>query len=217
MECKPLVLTVFKKKRESSTTVWYCCHGRSKLPSCLREGLLTRCDECFKRLRPLVWEDQRLIPGAWQATTLEPTMCSLALLNASRWEGCANPDSLILLFMHLALHHPFQFAGCMLTAGPGPGLTNSTQISASHLPRGASLELILASAGPEWCSTVHDFTTCACVGVWVVRICSGRECAAHQFSDASRVSENTGTSFVSLEGNNQSAGCHYHFVKQNSQ
>lgn len=42
----------------------------------------------------------------------------------------------------------------MLTAGQGPGLTNRTQISASHLPQGSSLELILASAAPEWCLSV---------------------------------------------------------------
>lgn len=62
-----------------------------------------------------------------------------------------NPGSHILLFLYLALHHPFHLAHCMLTAGLGPGLTNRSQISASHLPQGASLELILASAGPEWC------------------------------------------------------------------
>lgn len=61
-----------------------------------------------------------------------------------------NPDFLILLFVYLALHHPFHLACCILTARPGPGLTNRSQISASHVPRGASLALILASAGSEW-------------------------------------------------------------------
>lgn len=142
----------------------YCVHGMSKLLGCLGDEV-TWCDECFEHLRPLVWEDQRLIPGAWLAAPLEPTMCSLALLNTPRWEGCVNLDPLILLFLYLALHHPFHLARCMLTAGPGPGLTNRSQISASHLPRGASLELILASAGPEWCLSVQDFTTCICMGV----------------------------------------------------
>lgn len=67
--------------------------------------------------------------------------------------------------MYLALHHPFHLARCMLTAGPGPGLTNRSQISASHVPRGASLELILASADPQWWVSVQGCTTCTCMGV----------------------------------------------------
>lgn len=49
----------------------------------------------------------------------------------------------------------------MLTAWPRPGLTNHSQISASHVPLGGSLELILASADPEWWVSVQH------VHVWV--------------------------------------------------
>lgn len=58
----------------------------------------------------------------------------------------------------------------MLTAGPGPGLTNRGQISASHVPRGASLELILASAGPEWvgeCARLYNMYMYECLRVCV--------------------------------------------------
>lgn len=180
------------------------------------EGLVTWCKECFEHLGLLVWEDQRLIPEAWLVAPLEPSVCSLALLNTARWEGCANPDSLILPYMYLALHRSFHLARCMLLAGPGPGLTNRSQISASHVPQGASLELILASAGPEWWVSVQDCTTCTCWGVWV-HVCvirCTRDCAAHRFSYAARISKNTSTSFVSLEDNNQLLRCSNSFVMQ---
>lgn len=129
-----------------------------------------------------------------------------------------NPDSHILLFLYLALHHPFHLARYMLTAGLGPGLTNRSQISASHLPRGASLELILASAGPEWCLRMQDFITYICMGVLAhVNIHSRKNCAAHQSSYATRVSEDTSTSFVSLQSNSQSVECQNNFVRQNNQ
>lgn len=151
----------------------------------------------------LVWEDQRLIPGAWLAAPLEPTVCSLALLNTARWEARANPDSLIQLFMYLAPHHPFHLACCVLTPEPGPGLTNRSQINASHVPQGASLKLILAS---PWSCTVGECAkaTVRHLHVWVsecTRISSQAEIvAAHRSSNAARISESTGTSFVSLEG-----------------
>ena len=172
------------------------------------------CWVFFERLRLLVREDQRLIPEAWLAAPLEPTVCSLALLNTARWEGRANPDSLILPFMYLALQHPFHLARCTLTAGPRPGLTNRSQISASHVPRGASLELILASAGPELWVSVQHCTTCTCMDVWV-HVCS-RDSEAHRLSNATRVSQNTSTSFVSLEGNNPSEGFQNYFVMQHN-
>lgn len=45
----------------------------------------------------------------------------------------------------------------MLTVGLGPGLTNRSQISASHVPQEASLDLILASPHPGWCLAVQRF------------------------------------------------------------
>lgn len=69
------------------------------------------------------------------------------------------------LFIYLALQHPFHLTGCMLAAGQGSGLTNRTQISASPLPQGSSLELILASAALQWWVSVWDVTTCICWGV----------------------------------------------------
>lgn len=60
----------------------------------------------------------------------------------------------MLFFIYLALQHYFHLADCMLAVGQGPGLTNRTQISASHLPQGSSLELILASAAPQWWASV---------------------------------------------------------------
>lgn len=116
--------------------------------------------------------------------------------------------------MYLALHHPFHLACCMLTAGPGPGLTNHSQISASHVPRGASLELIPASAGHQWWVSVLYCTTYTCMGMQVWIICR-RDRASHRLSNAARVTENTSTSFVSLE-NNKSAGCRNNFVMQHN-
>lgn len=69
-----------------------------------------------------------------------------------------NPDSL----MYLALLHCFHPACCMLTTGPKPGLTNRSQISASHVPQWASLELIPASVGCECWVGVRDFTIYFC-------------------------------------------------------
>lgn len=62
-------------------------------------------------------------------------------------------------FLHVpdSFHFHFHLARCMLTVGLGPGLTNRSQISASHPPQEASLELILASPGPGWCSGVQGF------------------------------------------------------------
>lgn len=87
---------------------------------------------------------------SWFGAASEPTMCSLTPQSTSRGEACPDPG-LPLAPLHIpALQHPFHLAGCMLPAGQGPGLTNRTQISASHLPQGSSLELILASAALQW-------------------------------------------------------------------
>lgn len=112
------------------------------------------------KARPLEWEHHRRNTGARLGASSEPTMCSLTLLSTSRWEACTDPDFLMLFFIYLALQHCFHLADCMLAAGQGPGLTNRTQISASHLPQGSSLELILASAAPQWWASVWDVTTC---------------------------------------------------------
>lgn len=69
--CKPLMLAICKTKMRV-----------------YRERVVTWSVECSEHLstasRLLVWEDQRLIPGAWLAGPLEPTACSLALLNTAR-------------------------------------------------------------------------------------------------------------------------------------
>lgn len=104
--------------------------------------------------------------------------------------------------MYLALQYHFHLPHCMWAGRPGLGLTNRSQISASRVPQGASLELILASPSPECCLDVQSFT-------WThMGECthSGHACAAYHFSYAARLSKNTRTSFVSLESNNQSVG-----------
>lgn len=102
-----------------------------------------------------MWEDHRLIPGAWLAASSE---AHHVLINSAEYIKVRGrhkpPTSSSSSSCTWLLSRPFHLARCMLTAGQGPGLTNRTQISASHLPQGSSLELILASAAPEWCLSV---------------------------------------------------------------
>lgn len=132
---------------------------------------------------------------SWFDASWEPTMCSLIPQSTSRWEACTDPG-LLLARLHIpALQHPFHLAGCMLAAGQGPGLTNRTQISASHLPQGSSLELILASAALQWWEMLlHVYVRGRSLTLpsWMR--------AAHHSSNAAGVSEYTSTSFVSLRG-----------------